>query len=193
MDKNTIAAAFSQYGTDKGPRRHNYQQAYASIFSSWTPESLLEIGVLEGASLAAWKSLFPDAAVHGVELRDKPLIEAAREIPVFRGDSTNTEFINTTVTTEYDVIIDDGDHRPDVMWKTFLNLENKWKKHYVFEDVCLEENEKLIRRRLNSKGYRKIHTWNSSFNDPKTNLRGVVQVNGKMIYPPFYIVIVTRE
>lgn len=193
MDKNTIAAAFSQYGTDKGPRRHNYQQAYASIFSSWTPESLLEIGVLEGASLAAWKSLFPDAAVHGVELRDKPLIEAAREIPVFRGDSTNTEFINTTVTTEYDVIIDDGDHRPDVMWKTFLNLENKWKKHYVFEDVCLEENEKLIRRRLNSKGYRKIHTWNSSFNDPKTNLRGIVQVNGKMIYPPFYIVIVTRE
>lgn len=193
MDKNTIAAAFSQYGTDKGPRRHNYQQAYASIFSSWTPESLLEIGVLEGASLAAWKSLFPDAAVHGVELRDKPLIEAAREIPVFRGDSTNTEFINATVTTEYDVIIDDGDHRPDVMWKTFLNLENKWKKHYVFEDVCLEENEKLIRRRLNSKGYRKIHTWNSSFNDPKTNLRGVVQVNGKMIYPPFYIVIVTRE
>lgn len=193
MDKNTIAAAFSQYGTDKGPRRHNYQQAYASIFSSWTPESLLEIGVLEGASLAAWKSLFPDAAVHGVELRDKPLIEAAREIPVFRGDSTNTEFINTTVTTEYDVIIDDGDHRPDVMWKTFLNLENKWKKHYVFEDVCLEENEKLIRRRLNSKGYRKIHTWNSSFNDPKTNLRGVVQVNGKMIYPPFYIVVVTRE
>ena len=193
MDKNTIAAAFSQYGTDKGPRRHNYQQAYASIFSSWTPESLLEIGVLEGASLAAWKSLFPDATVHGVELRDKPLIEAAREIPVFRGDSTNTEFINTTITTEYDVIIDDGDHRPDVMWKTFLNLENKWKKHYVFEDVCVEENEKMLRRRLQSRGYRNIHTWNSSFNDPKTNLRGVVQVKGEMIYPPFYIMIVTRE
>ena len=108
MDKSTIAAAFSQYGTDKGPRRHNYQQAYASIFSSWTPESLLEIGVLEGASLAAWKSLFPDTTVHGVELRNKPLIEAAREIPVFRGDSTNTEFINTTITTEYDVIIVTG-------------------------------------------------------------------------------------
>ena len=193
MDKNTIAAAFSQYGTDKGPRRHNYQQAYSSIFGSWSPQSLLEIGVLEGASLAAWKHLFPEAIVNGIEHRPKTLIEAAANIPVFQGDSTNKEFIDSVVTTSYDVIIDDGDHRPDVMWKTFLNLEDKWTKHYVFEDVCVEENEKILRKRLQSRGYRNIHTWNSSFNDPKTNLRGVVQVKGEMIYPPFYIVIVTRE
>lgn len=193
MDKQTIAAAFSQYGTDKGPRRHNYQQAYASIFESWSPDSLLEIGVLEGASIAAWKHLFPNSIVHGMELREKPLIEAAREIPVFKGDSTDTQFVNSVITSPYDVIIDDGDHRPDVMWKTFLNMENKWNKYYVFEDVCVEENEKILRRRLHSKGYRNIHTWNSSFNDPKTNLRGLVQVKGQMITPPFYIVIVTKE
>ena len=193
MDKATIASAFTRYGTDKGPRRHNYQTAYASIFSDWTPESMLEIGVWEGASLAAWKDLFPNATLAGIELRQYETMEAAANIPVFYGNSTNKEFIDSVVTTQYDVIIDDGDHRPDVMWKTFLNLEDKWKKYYIFEDVCLEENEKLLRRRLHSKGYRNINTFTSSFNDPKTNLRGWVQVQGEKVYPPFYITIVTRE
>jgi len=193
MDKATIASAFTQYGTDKGPRRHNYQGAYASMFNNWTPDSLLEIGVWEGASLAAWKHLFPDATINGIEVKNYPLMEAATNIPVFRGNSTNKEFIDSVVTMQYDIIIDDGDHRPDVMWKTFLNLEDKWAKYYVIEDVCLEENEKVLRRRLNSKGYRNIRTYTSSFNDPKTNLRGWVQVQGEKVYPPFYIMIVTRE
>ncbi len=192
MDKQIIASAFSEFGTDKGPRRHNYQQAYSSIFSTWSPQSILEVGVLEGASLAAWKKLFPDAMIHGIEHRPKPLIEAATGIPVFEGNSTDKTFIDTVVTTQYDMIVDDGDHRPDVMWKTFLNLEDKWTKHYVFEDVCVEENEKILRRRLRGRGYTNVHAWTSSFNDPKTNLRGTVQVKGEMLYPPFYIVIVTR-
>ena len=193
MDKNTIAAAFTQHGTDKGPRRHNYQQAYAAMFEKFTPASLLEVGVLEGSSLAAWKHLFPTAIVHGLELRDRQLIEAARDIPVFRGNATDTGFVNTVVTQPYDVIIDDGDHRPDVQWKVFLNMRDKWTKYYVFEDVCLEENEKLLRRRLKENGYRNVRTWTSTFNHPQTNLRGSVQVQGKQVYPPFYIMVITKE
>lgn len=193
MDKNTIADAFSLYGTDKGKRRHNYQEAYASIFEKFTPESLLEVGVLEGCSLAAWKHLFPNAAVHGIELRERQLIEAAQDIPVFRGNATDTEFINSVVTQPYDVIIDDGDHRPDVQWKVFLNMQNKWSKYYVIEDVCLEASEKILRKRLNNNGYRNVTTWTSTFNHPRTNLRGWVQVEGKQVYPPFYIMVITKE
>lgn len=193
MDKSTIAAAFTQYGTDKGPMRHNYQQAYAAIFEKFTPTSLLEVGVLEGSSLAAWKHLFPDTTVHGIDVRNKPLIEAAQDIPVFRGNATDTEFVNTVVTRSYDIIIDDADHRPDVQWKVFLNMRDKWTKYYVFEDVCLEENEKLLRKRLKENGYRNVNTWTSSFNHPQSNRRGPVQVQGKQIYPPFYIVVITKE
>lgn len=193
MDKSTIAEAFSLYGTDKGTRRHNYQQAYSTLFTEHQPESILEVGVLEGQSLAAWKHLIPNGTVHGIELREKPLVEAAADIPIFRGDATDTNFINSVVTQPYDMIIDDGDHRPDVQWKVFLNMMDKWTKFYVIEDVCIEENEKLLRRRLHSKGFRNVRTWTSSFNAPNSNLRGWVQVKGEKVYPPFYMMVITKE
>lgn len=193
MDKKQIADAFDLHGTDKGRRRHNYQNAYESILSKFQPNSMLEVGVHEGRSLAAWKELFPSAIINGIEVRNTPLIEAAQSIPVFRGNATNKEFIDSVVTQSYDIIIDDGDHRPDVQWKVFLNMQNKWSKYYVFEDVCLSENEKVIRKRLNENGYRNVTTWTSSFNAPGTDLRGRVQVKGEQLYPPFYLMIVTKE
>lgn len=193
MDKSTIAEAFSLYGTDKGPRRHNYQQAYSAIFEEHVPESLLEVGVLQGQSLAAWKHLLPNSTVHGIELRNHEIVEAAADIPIFRGNAADPSFINSVVTQPYDLVIDDGDHRPDVQWQVFLNMMDKWTKHYVIEDVCIEENEKLLRKRLHSKGFRNIRTWTSSFNAPNSNLRGWVQVKGEKVYPPFYIMVITRE
>ncbi len=193
MDKSLIAEAFSLYGTDKGPRRHNYQQAYSTIFNEHIPESILEIGVHEGASLAAWKHIIPNATVHGIELRQKPLIEAAADIPVFRGDATHTDFTDSVVTRTYDMIVDDGDHRPDVQWKVFLNMMDKWTKFYVIEDVCIKENEEILRRRLRSKGFRYIRTWTSTFNAPDSPLRGRVQVQGEQVYPPFYMMVITKE
>lgn len=45
------------YGTDKGPRNHNYMRHYETLFAprQYQPLTILELGVQEGASLQVWQ------------------------------------------------------------------------------------------------------------------------------------------
>lgn len=193
MDKNSVVSIFDEYGTDKGTLSHSYHHAYSSIFNNFTPNSILEIGIHEGRSLASWKKMFPDSIVHGIDMRNTAMIEEAKSIPVFRGNATDNNFMNSVVDRTYDIIIDDADHRPDNQWKVFLTLEDKWSKFYVIEDVIDDINERMLRRRLREKGYTNIVTHTSAANNPKTTIRKTVQIHGKMVYPPFYMMIVQRN
>ena len=186
MDKTRIAEAFSRFNTDKGPRRHSYHFAYADIFLNVEPTKILEIGVQQGRSIAAWQDLFPKAIVHGVDIKKQDLIYPARDMPVFIGNSLDKRFIDTTLDKDYDIIIDDGDHRPDAQWATFLNLKDSWKKYYVIEDIISEQNEIVLRRRFRSVGIKNVVSYRSAF-------RGDVQVRGEMVNSAFFIMVVTRE
>lgn len=185
MDKKLIGEVFNKHKTDKGPWRHGYHQCYGDLFSDFTPTKMLEIGVMEGRSLAAWRELFPQATIHGAELREWQMVEAAKDIPLFRGHSSDPEFAKTLF-DDYDVIIDDGDHRPDAQWGTFLNFKDKWKKYYVIEDVINEDMEQLLRRRFKAAGYSNVTTYRSAF-------RGPVRINKVMVDSAFFVMVIRKN
>jgi hypothetical protein len=165
MDRSTINNAFRKYGTDKGAR-HGYDLMYSRVFDQiGDPQRLLEVGIKRGRSLAAWAELFPTAHIAGVDIADRDdLIDAAKNITRFITDSTQPG-LKEIVGTDYDIVIDDGNHESDAQWATFLRLEGTWKKAYVIEDIYGIEGDAILRRRLKARGYKNITTYASALKD----------------------------
>lgn len=188
MDKLQITAAFEKHGTDKGPSRHGYQQMYSALFEKvGNVAKMLEVGVRRGRSLAAWLELFPGAEIVGVDIKHHhDIIPAAQGASMILANSTRVS-IAEKVGTGYDIIIDDGDHRIDSQWQTFLNLQDCWTKSYVIEDVEGADNEKLLRKRLKSKGFTNIYTYSSKLQDAVKNTKKPEETFG------FFAIVVYRE
>jgi hypothetical protein len=186
MDKDIINKAFEKYKTDKGAWRHGYHQCYGEVFKDFTPEKMLEIGVFEGRSLAAWRELFPDTIIHGLDTFDRshPLVYSPENVTLLTGNSRNKEFVDS-LPDVYDIIIDDGNHHPNVQWQTYLNFKNKWTKYYVIEDVINEEEELRLRRRLKADGIRNITTFRSSFT-------GNVTIYKKQVMSSFFAMVIQK-
>ena len=118
-----IRDAFLSYQTDKG-FVHGYDQMYSVVFDIiGNPESLLEIGFHRGYSAAAWKHLLPEATLQFVDkVEPAEITPPAVGLPLLIQNSVRSA-ITEAVGQNFDIIIDDGDHRPDYQWQTFLNLE----------------------------------------------------------------------
>lgn len=187
MDKKTLGQIFNKHKTDKGPWRHGYSQCYAEVFKDFMPTKMLEIGVFEGRSLAAWKEIFPEASIHGLDdfSRNVEIVDAAKDMTIIRGNSCDKAFVKDTMPTDYDIIIDDGDHRVDSQWATFLNFKDSWSHCYVIEDVINEDSELILRRRLKSVGIRNITTYRSRF-------RGDIQIHGKIVNSAFFAMVIRK-
>jgi hypothetical protein len=179
-----IAEAFKAFDCDKG-FLHGYEQMYGFLFEkTGTPATLLEIGFRRGKSAAAWAQLFPVTELTFVEMQPRDdVIPEALGMNVIVANST-LRTIAQKVGKTFDVIIDDGDHRPDSQWQTFTRLVDNWKKAYVIEDVVGTENMQLLRRRLVAAGYRDIHTFTSKLKD------GIVRVQGEDVPQTFYSIVV---
>jgi hypothetical protein len=186
VTKQELREAFKSYQSDKG-FVHGYDQMYGDVFAQiGNPESLLEIGFLRGYSAAAWKSLFPSADLQFVDKREPTeTIGSAEGIPLLIMDSARSA-ITEALGRNFDIIIDDGDHRPDFQWQTFLNLLPRWTKAYVIEDVFTKENVELLRKRLKSKGFRNIHCYQSKFD------KATVRINGQQVTDSYYAIVVYR-
>ena len=106
-----LTALADKYGTDKGSGLHYFTKLYQTAFHPYrkTWKAVLEIGVKEGASLRMWADYFPEAEVVGIDV-DGPKL-ATERIRTIRGNSGDVEFLRTVV-GEYDLIVDDGGHRP---------------------------------------------------------------------------------
>jgi hypothetical protein len=160
---------FTEFGTDKGPRRHSYGTMYSKVFAG-LPEDLklLEVGILGGDSLRAWRSLLPNATIHGAEANPASIAKLWRDHPdfvpniadyIYGGDSRIPKGIQSEIKLKeivYDVIVDDGDHRVNSQWETFMQLNPFWSKVYVIEDVEGIEAAETLRKRLNSVGVREV-------------------------------------
>jgi len=143
-----IRHAFNQASTDKG-FSHEYEKHYAKDFKEYTPDSLLEIGVKRGESLAAWSILFPSSKIAGLDIEEsafKPFNITFSNAKIIIGDSTKKETAATL--DNYDVIIDDGSHYYKDILKTFINFQNKFNKYYIIEDLMYKQEfvVKLIQR-----------------------------------------------
>lgn len=174
MDKQFIKEVFNKHATDKGTRLHNYEFMYSEVFENAGPVAkMLEIGVKRGQSLAAWCELFPYAEIVGVDIKPRNDMVTGFERATVHVANSMSEDARPLIGDGYSIIIDDGDHRPDAQWGTFLNLQDAWTTAYVIEDVIGLDNEKMLRRRLKSRGFTNIVTYSSKLNKASMMMNGV--------------------
>jgi hypothetical protein len=163
MEPLTELANF--YGSDKGtsgPRPNSRGHNYTSVYESYLKQhrtsaiTILEIGLgvigekweslivtgrnTGGASLKMWYDYFPNASIYGIDINSCAYLDNDR-IKTFVVDQGNlqelTVFSEAINVKEFDVIIDDGSHRPDHQQISLGFFFKKLKRQglYIIEDL----------------------------------------------------------
>ena len=104
----------SLFGTDKQKEGgHSFAAAYADFLRPFRSKrlKLLEIGLLNGSSLLAWRAYFPRASIVGIDIILKPEMARGR-VRVYQGDQGSAADLDRVCANEapFDLIIDDGSH-----------------------------------------------------------------------------------
>lgn len=146
---------------------HNYTHHYDRHLSHLRDRKIkiLEIGVLRGASLLLWKQAFPKARVYGIDKNTavwRKFLQGRKGIKVFVGMQEDEKFLTEQVIPAgpYDVIIDDGGHKPSQQLATFEALwphinsggifviedlhSNYWKRYFKQGPLMMERIKKII-------------------------------------------------
>ena len=144
-----LRECFDRHGCDKGCR-HGYERVYGPAFNDlrYKPIRLLEIGIYQGASLAAWVDFFPNAEIFGIDTFQRVQPE---DIPILNHPRVKWRQHDSTTPGDFgqfDIIIDDGLHTHVSQRKTFDNFM-PYAKMYFIEDVWafshMTEDEKMHR------------------------------------------------
>jgi len=142
VHQESLTAIANTHGTDKGTigpsetwRAHNYTDVYEAYLCKKRnqPIKLLEIGLgvkgeawqanivhgrntVGGASLKMWYDYFPRARIYGVDINPASHIDNDR-ITTYIVDQGDVDalngFLESIGNVKFDVIVDDGSHRPD--------------------------------------------------------------------------------
>jgi hypothetical protein len=165
MPVKTLTELANQYGTDKGtvePRpnwgSHNYTDIYSAYLERhrFAPLNILEIGLgvlgdrwdsrivhgrnSGGASLKMWYDYFPNASIYGIDVNECSYLNNER-VKTFVADQGSpaelAAFLEAAGNIQFDVIIDDGSHRPDHQQISFSFLFESLKPGglYFIEDL----------------------------------------------------------
>ena len=144
----------ARHYSDKGTS-HSYLQTYEDLFSKFRNEKidLLEIGTQRGWSLHLWWHCFPNANIVGTDIKisseDGTLNEGVKgldRITLHQCDSLKLNEVSKIFDgSEFDIIIDDGDHAPISQATTFNNFIGYLKSGgvYVIEDVKYDQFENI--------------------------------------------------
>jgi spermidine synthase len=124
--------------------KHNTDKAffhkYCDFYQEHLPKSsfkgrLLEIGVMDGASLRMWAEYYPNAEIVGIDINDKSHLDIPG-VKIMQLDGTDPKQLKSL--GMFDLIIDDGSHMTEDQQKSFeylyLNHLNK-KGYYIIEDL----------------------------------------------------------
>jgi hypothetical protein len=138
-----VKNALTRYGSDK-VSGHSYESAYAGLFHDrdsvkrvlevgigsidpTIPSYLDAVGAVSGASLQAWRDLYPNAQIVGADIDRSCFFEDERITCRFvdQLDLEVLEQFSLELRTEFgtfDLIIDDGLHEPFANFNTALTL-----------------------------------------------------------------------
>jgi hypothetical protein len=138
---NTIAIS---KGTDKSSEIHNYCVKYEKWlpFNRLEPLSILEIGVLGGASLATWREYYPSSIIVGIDIDPscKQYEDPSNRIFIEIGSQDDVDFLESVAQKwgPFDMILDDGSHVNRHVIASFNHLIDYVKPEcvYVIEDTC---------------------------------------------------------
>ena len=127
------------HGTDKSVIYHNYLNKYEFILSKYVDEpiTLLELGVLNGASLRMWKDFFATGRIVGVDIDARCSRYEEDRIDVIIGDLGQREFIDRLTSLDPQIIVDDASHRWSHQINALCNLFPSLKSGgvYILEDI----------------------------------------------------------
>ena len=115
-----ITKAFTETNRKTG-KYDSYFKSYAQILepflskkeSSKSPIKLLEIGVMDGGSLEAWKRILgSNSRIYGLDLNPECAKLSCDSYSVFTGDQGDPSVWNNLINQcgQFDIIIDDGSH-----------------------------------------------------------------------------------
>lgn len=160
--KEIFESAFQICGTDK--LSHGYSEFYNQVIN-FNPDSILEVGIKKGKSLAAWRLLYPRAHITGIDITTKNFVSNMIELSkaeIIIKDSTSPA-IKDIVKNKFDIIIDDGSHFYKDICKTFFNLQYKFNRLYIIEDAMYKQD--FIVRFIKNLGYNNVEIFNSNVKD----------------------------
>ena len=130
-----ISKIFSKY---PDIQKTKYTDFYQRYFANLTPKILLEIGVLKGDSLRAWKDIFPTCKVIGIDIN--PLCKSENsDLEVYIGNQKDIKFLSNVLNEvgSPDIIIDDGGHKRSEQIESFKFLFPRLLPNslYIIEDL----------------------------------------------------------
>lgn len=137
----SLLALAEEHGTDKA--MHGYCGPYEAHLSPLRSRAftLLEVGVLEGASLRTWAEYFPLASIIGVDINPAAAVTTCTD----RIEIVTADVKAYTPDRPLDVVIDDGSHHStDILaglhrlwphlspggWYVIEDLATQWFPHY---------------------------------------------------------------
>ena len=128
-------------GSDPSQEGHCYGPGYDHVFELFNVNAelnILEIGVQKGGSLVAWKEYFPNASIYGIDIEDQVLDEYRRaDFNYLIADIKSDEAKQWLKEKTFDIIIDDGSHKPyDIMYVVDNFLKNLNKNGFMILEDC---------------------------------------------------------
>lgn len=146
-----LSDLLASHGSDKhtGDKTgHAYGPYYDELFTPLRDKihSVLELGVLGGASLRAWRDFFPDCFVIGLDHAVEPREEW--QISVRKADVTDKGQIDAVLgSAKFSAIFDDASHWEADQIKSFEILKTRLKSGglYIIEDVQHQETHQKLR------------------------------------------------
>jgi hypothetical protein len=103
-----------KFGTDKSSVFHDYLSIYERFFCYRRNDQLkiLEIGVLNGASLKVWEEYFPNSRIIGADIDERTRRFAGGRVEIEIIDQSNLEDLVRLGLRHgpFDIIIEDGSH-----------------------------------------------------------------------------------
>lgn len=171
------------YGTDKSSDVHDYCIKYEKWlpFNRLEPLKLLEIGVLDGASIRTWKEYYPNSTVVGIDINPDCIqsADSSKDIMIEIGSQIDLDFLNDICNKygPFDMILDDGSHvnHHIITSMTFLLDHVKSEGLYIIEDSCTsywEEYEGGFRKPGTSIEFCKLLVDDVNFNGIYSNRPG---------------------
>lgn len=155
MSKSFLDDLGVAFQTDKCSIYHNYLVEYEKLFPEREQVKwVMEIGVQRGAkkwrtrhpvpSLKMWKEFLPNAEIIGVDIKD--IDYAEDRLYLMQVDQSNEKDLSDLAKgfSDFDLILDDGSHKPDDQMLTFNIMKESVKTGgiYIIEDCnAVAQNE----------------------------------------------------
>ena len=149
----TLFEIYNEIGTgvgfaDKGTTHNYIQEYYSKAFEPYrdTSNGVLEIGIFHGHSINMWRKYFEQAKIYGIDIVNRNSNCSGCEL-IYADATLETSYVNID---NLDVIIDDGSHMAEYIFKSFDILFPKLNVGgiYAIEDINGDDFDKGLYNNL---------------------------------------------